>query len=174
MEGKNDPPDLRGITPNAFNYIFDTIAREGAACGRGGTRASSWRCRYLHTRCTAGLPPPPHAAPARAQAPSHRRASPRFDARPQAAPRSSWCAPRTLRSTTRTSATCCPRTRRPSWTSRRAQTGERAPWHGPRACRPRVPLPRPCASARLINIGCAHAFVPRSPLLATNWSGAFT
>lgn len=28
MEGRDDPPDLRGIIPNAFNYIFDTIAQQ--------------------------------------------------------------------------------------------------------------------------------------------------
>ena len=28
MEGKDDPPDLRGIIPGAFNYIFETIARQ--------------------------------------------------------------------------------------------------------------------------------------------------
>lgn len=28
MEGKEDPPDLRGIIPNTFDYIFSVIARE--------------------------------------------------------------------------------------------------------------------------------------------------
>lgn len=27
MEGKEDPPDLRGIIPNTFYYVFDTIAQ---------------------------------------------------------------------------------------------------------------------------------------------------
>jgi hypothetical protein len=27
MEGRDDPPELRGITPNTFQYIFDTIAQ---------------------------------------------------------------------------------------------------------------------------------------------------
>lgn len=27
MEGKDDPPDLRGIIPNTFNYVFDTISQ---------------------------------------------------------------------------------------------------------------------------------------------------
>ncbi|KAI8476435.1 MAG: kinesin-like protein FLA10 [Monoraphidium minutum] len=31
MEGRDDPPELRGIIPGAFNYIFDTIARQGGA-----------------------------------------------------------------------------------------------------------------------------------------------
>jgi kinesin family protein 3/17 len=28
MEGKDDPPDLRGIIPNTFDYIFSVIAKE--------------------------------------------------------------------------------------------------------------------------------------------------
>lgn len=27
MEGKDDPAELRGIIPNTFNYVFDTIAQ---------------------------------------------------------------------------------------------------------------------------------------------------
>ncbi len=33
MEGKEDPPELRGIIPNTFNYIFDTIARQSELMG---------------------------------------------------------------------------------------------------------------------------------------------
>jgi kinesin family protein 3/17 len=28
MEGKDDVPELRGITPNSFEYIFERIAQE--------------------------------------------------------------------------------------------------------------------------------------------------
>lgn len=28
MEGRDEPPELRGIIPSAFNYIFETIARQ--------------------------------------------------------------------------------------------------------------------------------------------------
>lgn len=28
MEGKDEPPELRGIIPQAFNYIFETIAQQ--------------------------------------------------------------------------------------------------------------------------------------------------
>jgi kinesin family protein 3/17 len=28
MEGKDNPPDLRGIIPNTFNYVFDTISQQ--------------------------------------------------------------------------------------------------------------------------------------------------
>jgi kinesin family protein 3/17 len=31
MEGKDEPPELRGIIPGAFNYIFETIARQSEA-----------------------------------------------------------------------------------------------------------------------------------------------
>jgi hypothetical protein len=27
MEGRDDPPELRGIIPSTFQYIFDTIAQ---------------------------------------------------------------------------------------------------------------------------------------------------
>jgi hypothetical protein len=37
MEGKDEPAELRGIIPNAFNYIFDTIARES---GSGSSQAA--------------------------------------------------------------------------------------------------------------------------------------
>jgi hypothetical protein len=42
MEGKNDPPELRGIIPNAFNYIFETIARQSER-QEGGCCAGLWR-----------------------------------------------------------------------------------------------------------------------------------
>tara|TARA_B110001452_G_scaffold213429_1_gene184175 strand:- start:443 stop:838 length:396 start_codon:yes stop_codon:yes gene_type:complete len=29
MEGVNDPPELKGIIPRAFNHIFDMIAKRG-------------------------------------------------------------------------------------------------------------------------------------------------
>lgn len=29
MEGRDEPPEQRGIIPNAFNHIFETIARHG-------------------------------------------------------------------------------------------------------------------------------------------------
>jgi kinesin family protein 3/17 len=32
MEGKDDPPDLRGIIPNTFNYVFDTISQNSECC----------------------------------------------------------------------------------------------------------------------------------------------
>lgn len=28
MEGKDEPPELRGIIPATFNYVFDTIAQQ--------------------------------------------------------------------------------------------------------------------------------------------------
>ncbi|KIZ06247.1 kinesin family member 3B [Monoraphidium neglectum] len=31
MEGKDEPPELRGIIPGAFNYIFETIARQSGS-----------------------------------------------------------------------------------------------------------------------------------------------
>ncbi len=29
MEGKDEPPELRGIIPNTFDYIFQVIGRKG-------------------------------------------------------------------------------------------------------------------------------------------------
>lgn len=40
MEGKEDVPDLRGITPNSFNHVFDEI-------GTRGTREYLVRASYL-------------------------------------------------------------------------------------------------------------------------------
>jgi kinesin family protein 3/17 len=28
MEGRDDPPELRGIIPSTFNYVFDTISQQ--------------------------------------------------------------------------------------------------------------------------------------------------
>jgi kinesin family protein 3/17 len=28
MEGKDEPPELRGIIPNTFDYIFQVISRD--------------------------------------------------------------------------------------------------------------------------------------------------
>jgi kinesin family protein 3/17 len=30
MEGKDEPPELRGIIPNTFNHVFATIAQHSA------------------------------------------------------------------------------------------------------------------------------------------------
>jgi hypothetical protein len=30
MEGRDEPPELRGIIPNTFHYVFDTIAQQSA------------------------------------------------------------------------------------------------------------------------------------------------
>ncbi|GBF89159.1 kinesin-II motor protein [Raphidocelis subcapitata] len=41
MEGRDEPQELRGIIPNAFNYIFDTIAQQS------GSREFLVRASYL-------------------------------------------------------------------------------------------------------------------------------
>lgn len=28
MEGKDEPPELRGLIPSTFNYVFEIIARD--------------------------------------------------------------------------------------------------------------------------------------------------
>lgn len=33
MEGKDEPPELRGIIPSTFNYVFDTISQQSEAAG---------------------------------------------------------------------------------------------------------------------------------------------
>lgn len=81
MEGQDEPPELRGIIPQAFNYVFDTIAaqsgcpEEGAGrglqpageqvgCGGGGTpmgvgggRQGGWRLGMV---AAAAAPGPRH------------------------------------------------------------------------------------------------------------------
>jgi hypothetical protein len=59
MEGKDEPPELRGIIPNSFNYVFDTIAQQGrfGVCGfvgggQGGGAAGSRR----GANCVGGMP----------------------------------------------------------------------------------------------------------------------
>lgn len=41
MEGKDDPPELRGITPNTFQYVFERIGKES------GTKEYLVRASYL-------------------------------------------------------------------------------------------------------------------------------
>lgn len=41
MEGKDDPRDLRGIIPNTFNYVFDTISQH-SKCSCAYQQLDTW------------------------------------------------------------------------------------------------------------------------------------
>jgi hypothetical protein len=43
MEGKDDPPDLRGIIPSTFNYVFETLAKH-SECRAGSSLSASISC----------------------------------------------------------------------------------------------------------------------------------
>ena len=47
MEGRDEPQELRGIIPNAFNYIFDTIAQQSERGGRGSIASASKGCNSV-------------------------------------------------------------------------------------------------------------------------------
>ena len=67
MEGRDEPPELRGITPSTFQYIFDTIAQNSgrlACLLRWPTCCCPARRRQPALRAAGRRERPPEAASA--------------------------------------------------------------------------------------------------------------